>query len=162
MVCWEKALKGCIISCLEKKYISFVKSENSEQYRKKEWQLPINLPSEITILQASQWTMKQKGWVFCLNVSGAFLQSRLDSVSLWKWVDMGVNHTGVRGVALVLGVKGPQGRRRGSDRGGGGSRWPILQRQLYKAPSGTEMCLYDLSNPSSSICLTLLLGHKKN
>ena len=56
---------------------------------------------------------------FCLNVSGAFSQSSLDSLSLWKWVDVGVSHTGVRGGALVLGVKRPQGRRRGSDRGGG-------------------------------------------
>ena len=50
---------------------------------------------------------------FCLNVSEAFSQSSLDSVSLRKWVDVGVSHTGLRGGALVLGVKRPQGRRRG-------------------------------------------------
>lgn len=69
---------------------------------------------------------------FCLNVSGAFSQSRLDSVSLWKWVDVGVSHREVRGGALVLGVKRPQGTRWSSDGvgaggGSGGSCSPHLR-----------------------------------
>ena len=57
------------------------------------------------------------------------------------------------------GSRGHRADDRAVTEAGGGSRWPVLHWRLCKVPSSTEMCLHDLSNPSSSIRLTLLLGN---
>lgn len=52
-----------------------------------------------------------------------------------EMVDMGVSHNRSGVARWSWGSRGHRADdRAGSDRGGGGSRWPILHRQLYKAP----------------------------